>query len=287
MWTTFHLLVNISKTKIAAWVNTGAVAMVALGCSAGEEPALGDGPVQFRCAPTTIPGIGGLDTVTVNGSATLHGRDGAFDVFSNGPVQIAGSAEVDGGVYSASAQVELFDGGSILGEITGNSVAVPDWIPDDEVYYIWYYRENSYTGWTDYGRDPTTSNNYRFSLYGGDSIEMEGLYYFTSLSLTGGATLELSGDTFIVVDGPMTVSGGSRIITDDASQVLFIGTDNDDIEISGGSDVTARMYAPYAPVMVSGTGTRFSGGLVGGTLQLSGSSDLEVTEDALHIWDPC
>ncbi|MEM6996761.1 MAG: hypothetical protein AAF721_40025, partial [Myxococcota bacterium] len=211
-----------------------------------------------------------------------------FDVFSNGGIQIAGNARVTGGLYSGGPGVRVYDAAVVQGEMGKGDITVPDWIPSDEVELIWRWRDNDDIPRTDLGRDPTSDSNLVLTLYGGDSLTLDGgLYYFNELSLSGGATLEFTSRTFIVVDGPMEISTGSSFMTDEPGDVLIIGTDDAAIEISDGASVSMRMYAPYAPVQISGDGTSFTGALVGGTLQMSGASTMEVTEDALHIWNPC
>ncbi len=288
MRTTLCFRAKVSKTNYSAIVVSALLACFAGACDTSaptdEQPA----PSTFRCAANDVPGIGGLQTVTINGTASIAGRSGEFDLFSNGLVQLAGTASVGGGVYSSGMAIQLFDSASVTGDLSTEGADVPNWIPQDEVDLIYAYRRNHRLYETANGRDPTSNSNMDFTLWGGDSITAGGgLYYFNSLSISGGSTLRFSGTAYVVIDGPMTISGGSSLEIDDAGQLLIIGTSGDDIEFSGASDVTARLYAPDAPIMISGADTTFTGGLVGGTLQMSDSSSMEVTEDALHIWNPC
>ncbi|MBL4688683.1 MAG: hypothetical protein JKY37_29110, partial [Nannocystaceae bacterium] len=262
-----------------------------MGCDASEAPAgietsgIDDaGPLEFRCASGDIPGIGGLNAVTINGSASIEGRYGAFDLFSNGDVAVAGTATVHGGIYSAGATVELFDTATVTGEFSSSGVTIPNWIPEAEVAYIARYQRNRDLWRTRYGRDPTYDNNSRFRLYNGDRIDVpSGLYYFNSLSVTGRSRMRVTGTVYMVVDGPITFSGRSSLEVQDAGRLLIIGTSGDAIRISGGSNVTARIYAPDAPVVISGTDTHFTGGVVGGTLQMSGSSTMEVRRPKTQV----
>ncbi|MEM6991804.1 MAG: hypothetical protein AAF721_14955, partial [Myxococcota bacterium] len=59
-----------NKAKLAALT----VALAFVGCCDAPE----EDPLRFRCAATDVPGIGGLDAVTINGDARLYGRDGEF-----------------------------------------------------------------------------------------------------------------------------------------------------------------------------------------------------------------
>ena len=265
--------------------------LLSAGACDTAEPDDGMDPAEFRCSFGTIPGVGARNDVFVSGTAQIYGAggNGNFDVFSNTSVNVSGGGKIWGNAYTPDNEdINVFNSGYIWGQGEGDPIEVPDWIPWDDVNTIWNKRRNNNIGSTAYGRDPTYYYNRKLRLYGGDYLWLPGgRYYFTQLDIASGADLRIYGDVTIVIDGPMSVSDNAKITAYNNADILFIGADDQPIEFSNGSRTNMRLYAPRAPVMVSGNGTQFSGSIVGNTLQVSGSSLLEVTSDALHIWNPC
>lgn len=267
---------------------------VCVGCDAPDTeapPPTATASTAFRCATGNVPGVGGLNTATINGAAIISGLGGEFDLFSNGTIQVAGTALVTGGAYSVVSNIELFNFAVVTGLPSPDATTtgeIPPWIPTDEIAYIETYRENADIGPTFQGRNALSNGDSDLTLYGGDTLVLDpGFYAFDSINLSGGSTLAVRNWAFITLDGPLTVSGGSQITVPDPRDLLLVSGSSGAIDFSGGSDVSMRLYAPLAPITISGFATRFTGGALGATLQLSYTSTMEVTEDALHIWHPC
>jgi hypothetical protein len=116
-----------------------------------------------------------------------------------------------------------------------------------------------------------------FSLGGGGVLTLSpGIYYFKKFTISGGASVILTGPTVIYCTGAFTVSGGSiDNTTANPDNLQIYCTSSDKVTYSGTSAGYANIYAPNSSeVVVSGGGT-FNGSIAsGGSLTVSGGSDL-------------
>lgn len=243
--------------------------------------------VQFRCSPTSLPALGGLDYVELSGGATVRGGERPFDVFSNGKLVVGRGTSVGGGLYSAVGAVSVAAGAFVLGDIKWSGPDIPPHLPTEEAEFVAANSHNAAIGLTANGRRPINDGALR--LYGGDSLQFPNYYYAVDgLELSGGSRLALRYTvTYLFVDGPIEISGGSSIGTSRARHLLIVSMSKQPISISGAStNVLARIYAPYAPIYIT-DGASVQGAVVGRTLEMSGESTMEVTQDGLHIWYPC
>ncbi|MBL4684309.1 MAG: hypothetical protein JKY37_06950 [Nannocystaceae bacterium] len=243
--------------------------------------------VQFRCSASSLPALGGLEYVELSGGATVRGGERPFDVFSNGKLVVGRGTSVGGGLYSAVGAISVAAGAFVLGDIKSSGPEVPPHLPIEEAKFVAENSHNAMIGLTANGRTPISKG--AIHLYGGDSLQFPNYYYYVDgLQLSGESNLALSYTvTYLFVDGPIEISGGSSIGTSQAKHLLIISMSKEPISISGAStNVIARIYAPYAPIYIT-DGASVEGAVVGRTLEMSGESTMEVTQDGLHIWYPC
>jgi hypothetical protein len=118
-----------------------------------------------------------------------------------------------------------------------------------------------------------------FTLAGGDSGDLPpGTYYFTTLTLSGGAKLNITGKTIIYVTGKVDTSGGSL---DNSSQIpsnLQLYPMGTTCVLSGASQTYAVIYGPTADITRSGGNSDFFGAMVGNSLTLSGGGGIHADE---------
>lgn len=242
--------------------------------------------VSFRCAALDVPALGGLDSVLLSGGSAVSGRNGAFDIFSNGDMFLTGGVSVSGGLYSALGDIYVDDDVRVLGGIVEGGLEIPVSVPTDDAAYIEYYRHNSYIGWTNNGRNPVSGS--AFNVYGSDYLRLpDYYYYFDSFSISGDSTVSIRYSvTYIFVDGPVEISGGATLGYSSARHVLLVSMSDEPIVISGDSEVIARIYAPLADVEING-GAHVEGAIVAKSINMSGAATMEVTQDGLHIFYPC
>ncbi|MEM6991806.1 MAG: hypothetical protein AAF721_14965 [Myxococcota bacterium] len=262
---------------------------VAAGCDTASQPeTLPAAPLTaFRCSASDLPALGGLDSVTLSGTSRITSSDWTFDVFTNGKLGVGGEVYVGGGLYSASGSIAMRAGAQILGDLVESGPEIPAYVPETEAEYVERNSHNAQIGLTAGGNTPLVSG--KLTLSGADALQFPHYFYdVDGISLSGGSQVSLSYTvTYVFVDGAIEISGGSSIGTSSARHLLIVSLSDEPIVISGAStSVLARIYAPLAPIQIT-DGARVEGAVVGATLQMSGDSTVEVTQDGLHIWYPC
>jgi len=130
---------------------------------------------------------------------------------------------------------------------------------------------------------------------GGETITLTGgTYFFTSLQLNGGATLEVTGPTTIYITDSFNTSGGTLTNASGVPSDLVIyahpyplpkGTvaPNPGIKFGGGAGSAMAVYAPEVPIVVSGNGDVY-GAILGSTITVTGDSSFHY-DKALSDWN--
>ncbi len=98
-----------------------------------------------------------------------------------------------------------------------------------------------------------------------------GNYWYSSISITRGGRLTLTGSATIYVSGSVTISGDGGIVTAGSlpTNLRINVTTTDAVSKSGDSNLYAAIYAPQSTVTVSGDGDVF-GAIVGNVVSHSG-----------------
>lgn len=130
-----------------------------------------------------------------------------------------------------------------------------------------------------------------------------GNYRVSSITLTGGSTLTLNGSITLHIDGNLSLSGGSSIIIASGAVTIYQNGQKLDISggtvvnisktpanltiygtaglqamnLSGGSDLHALVYAPTAAIKIYGGQNTF-GSVIGNTVDISGGSSVHYDE---------
>ncbi len=136
----------------------------------------------------------------------------------------------------------------------------------------------------------------------------DGNYRFSSINLSGAAKLTLTGQVTLHVDGNLTVTGGASFViasgatvtiyqngqkinisggamvnnNQDPKKLVIYGTAGmKSIDLSGGTNLHALIYAPTADISISG-GQNTYGSVVGKTVVLSGGASVHFDERLLN-----
>src|SRR5262249_26304689 len=120
------------------------------------------------------------------------------------------------------------------------------------------------------------------SINGGTIASLgKGTYNFNTLTLTGNSTLtvntgavviNIAGASLTVNATALDLSGGSLVnSTGLTSNVLINYPGSNPIKLSGGTQMSALIYAPNAPVNING-GSHFYGSIVGNTINSGGNT---------------
>ncbi|HTL47363.1 MAG TPA: collagen-binding domain-containing protein [Verrucomicrobiae bacterium] len=105
-----------------------------------------------------------------------------------------------------------------------------------------------------------------------------GTYRFSSISITGNATLQATGPVDIYVDGPVKIAGnGISTQANTPPNFLLFVTTADDVQLSGNGNFYGGIYAPLSHVKNTGNGELY-GAVVSDTYQQTGNGNVHYDE---------
>ena len=213
-----------------------------------------------RCA-----GIWGLEGMRIDGNVTTDSydsTDGPYgpgnmrqngdlcscrDIVTHGGVDIRGDAMYGEG-YS-------FDPHGSSYEVSGTVASYGCGTPDIDVNYAWAAQNNDNDSipLTFQERDPYRHGHGSLYVGGSDHLTLPpGTYYFTSMTLSGQAYLEITGPTTIYIDGNATLTGGGVLNLTEDPRNLTIYARGPNLKLGGGSSFHGSLIAPTATVELMG-----------------------------------
>jgi hypothetical protein len=214
---------------------------------------------------------------------SYYSDDGAYspgsaghngDVCSNGPIVLGPLSQIDGDAHPGVGQ-SVMGSGSVTG--TRDSLIEPLRIASIDMTDVSVSNDNVQIPLSDQGNNPLQTNDVLY-LPPGDSVTIpEGVYYFTRLTLGGGAMLNFTGRTVVYVNGDLFASGGAIVNMTEIPANLQLYCNGTTCGLSGSSDFHGVVYAPNARVSRSGTAD-FFGMMLGNELILSGSGGLHADD---------
>ena len=237
----------------------------------------------FKITPGTPPsggfGIFGKELVSFGGSGGLansYTMVGGVPVYGD-DVVIQSNVEIDTG-SSATVYGDLISGGTVDGDIpptgtvTTGAPLVPDFAPVAACGPPFSGTSGIHLG-AGGTYDPSNGKLVCGSSCGNVSFD-PGTYCFGLFSLTGGATLTVTGPTIINVTDKFVAGGGAIVNTtmDPAQFQLnssYVGKAA--VSMTGGSGSFIQVYAPAGDVVVGGGGDLF-GSIVGVNVEFTGGS---------------
>jgi hypothetical protein len=223
-------------------------------------------------------GIFGINSVNLSGGSSTCGGTGppcsasTSRVGSNGTIALsAGTTVIRGSAFSGTT-VTTSGGASVTGTTT-NHYATQTFAAVTACGPPY----SSATGITMGSGGTYTASTGVFNQPGGHTATLApGTYCFSSVTLSGGSTLAISGATTVNVTGNWDSSGGSiSNTTNDPNNFNLNSSSNCTgstcVVLSGGSSAYMKLYAPTADVTISGAST-FYGSFIGKSLTASGGS---------------
>ena len=237
-------------------------------------------------------GFVGLDSVRLHNNSrtdSYNSDEGDFgsgpiyengDVCSNGPVLLDySSVQVRGDAEGSSIEIRQGSNGSISGQqstASGTREENPvdfsqtasnndnDTIPPRPPYD---YRGTSYV-----------TNDGDFILDGGQRLTLSsGVYHFRDMTVQGGGRLTIDGDVTIYIERRMRYDNGTSANPGAAPSELKINVGQGPVNLQGGHDLHAVLYAPQADVIIENN-ARFYGSIIGQTLTVGGGAQLHYDE---------
>ncbi|MCH7768072.1 MAG: hypothetical protein IH828_03965 [Nitrospinae bacterium] len=250
--------------------------------------------VSYRMGPCG-GGIIGQKKVTLNSSSTTDSYNSELGPYSpatagqNGDVCSCGDIELNSvSVVKGDARpgpdktVILNDSSYVTGSTNPGGCPVLD---DIEFGDIATNNDNgNIPAVTDGGKDPFEMGPYDLALSSGDSITLPGgRYYFTSVELSNGASLQVDGPTVIYLTGTFSVSN-SNIINpgQNPENLIIMASSNEDVQLNHNVDFYGVLYAPNAHV-VNGSTVDFYGAVMGEEVSLNSSGAVHYDESLYEL----
>ncbi|HXS99948.1 MAG TPA: T9SS type A sorting domain-containing protein [Elusimicrobiota bacterium] len=200
--------------------------------------------------------LAGLDSVTLSGGAGVTGT-----VRTNGAFAASGKSTVTGDVF---AKTDSLDGQSaVSGSVTLGQATL------SEAYDLAAAAARASANNND-AAVPALSGG-ALTLSGGTVALPAGDYYLTGLSLSGKASLTVSGRVNIFLHGPLSVTGQAQLNSTGDANDLWIVSDSGDVSLSGQGRAALNLYAPASAASISGGG-EFAGHVLAQSVSLSGNS---------------
>jgi hypothetical protein len=245
-------------------------------------------------------GLFGVNGINLSGGSTVCSGNvvscatgsSTARVGSNGTIALSGGSTVIKGTASAGTSVTLSGGASVTGTSTNNaaSVTMPAVTNCGGPYSI---SGVAPAGTITMGSGGTyNSATGVLNQGGGHAMSLSpGTYCFSSVTLSGGSTMNITGATIIYMTGPWNTSGQSVTnSTGDPANLLIKSsyncTGSTCFVLSGGSAAYMQVYAPQADIVLSGS-SPFYGSFVGRSFDISGGSSvmsMGVTGAKLANW---
>ena len=238
--------------------------------------------VSYRMGPC-VGGIIGQKKVTLNSSSTTDsynselgpyssataGQNG--DVCSCGDIELNSVSVVKGDAHPGPDHTVILNNSSyVTGSTNPGGCPV---LADIELGDIATNNDNgNIPAVTDKGKDPFEMGPYDLALSSSDSLTLPGgEYYFTSVDLSSGATLQVDGPTVIYVTGTFSVSN-SNIINpgQNPENLIIMASSAEVVQFNHNVDFYGVLYAPNAHVM-NGSSVNFYGAVMGEEVTLSSS----------------
>jgi hypothetical protein len=245
-------------------------------------------------------GIFGDVSITITGNGETNSYDSSTDptasnLLSNGDV---GTNATGDGVVSLS-------GNSV---INGDAQVGPGGNPATDITLNGNTAVNGDTGAADSAKDMTPMTDpgggtpETLSISGNNTKTISsGTYRLPSISISGNAIGEISGDVTLYLDGNTSISGNGKLkilpgasltiytsgtvsisgngivnqnINPKPEECVLLGTAScTNVSVSGNGDLYAAIYAPAATTSVTGNGDIY-GSLIGDTVTISGNGEV-------------
>lgn len=201
------------------------------------------------------------------------------DICSGGAITLSGSFDINGDVMAGFGHPFTINGNA--GTATGLTTSRVDEVPEFSVDLgdVVYSNDNELIGLTDDERSPWRKTGWHLDIKGTDNLTLDpGTYYFESMTLGGGSSITVLGPTTIYISGSVRATGGMIVNETENPADLTILSTGTEFKLGGGSAFYGTLVAPYADVVLSGSGSSFFGALVGKTVTFNGGFEIHVDE---------
>ena len=247
-------------------------------------------------------GLIGIDWIQLNGTTMTDGYNAATTNYNPGHADNTGSIATNGtitGKGTVDIKGDAFPGPSpgdkvdLVGnsEVTGYQKPLDEEMHFDPVSTPTTYNNAPLQTLLDSKGKPVFDNQRNLSIKSNAAVVIPGgteanpnIYYINNLSITGNGDITFTGPVIMYVSGNVDITGNGSVNETHVPaylQVNVVGSGT--VDIGGGSELYAHVYAPQSPVTVHGTGgsSGFFGTIVGKSLDVKGNSALHYDESGL------
>lgn len=227
--------------------------------------------------------------------STAPGDNG--DVCTNGHVRLIGYAGINGDAHPGPEEDGVEMGGDNY--VTGDTSILEDYIdfPPVNVGTAATANDNNTIPLSSLGNDPLDESG-ALKLGGAGTKQKHGgggtaptqhesltlapgTYYLSGLELNNGATLHVSGQTYIYVNGDVNLTGGGIVNETRIPMKLQIYPLGSEFWLPNDVDLHAVIYSTTSAIEKAGGAGGFFGKMVGQKIKINGSGGLHVDDSAV------
>jgi hypothetical protein len=243
--------------------------------------------------PLLPGGLASTGDISLSGNVTIdsyHSTEGAYDpgtagdngdVATDGSVSITGSVTVNGDV--TGGDVSSGGGGTVTGDMS--EPRRPISLPPVDTSGVESDNDNDQLPLIQQGNrmvSPLDADR-NFSLSSNVDYDIPpGTYYFNDMTLSGQATLNLSGPTVFYLTGDLDTSGGDVVNTTEDPKNLVIYMTGGTATVNASVDWYGVIYAPETDIQFTGSADVY-GAIVGASIDASGSGEIHFDEDVSFV----
>ncbi len=287
---------NIGDYTVTAWVSSDGMSATATAMGYAPNRSSPDAKRTIKVTyarhnfARAVVGTGGI---TMSGQAYTDSYDSSLglysaqphtqngDIASNGAITLSGQAHINGDANPGAGYP--FSGTPNVSGSYGTLQApvVVDPIPASTMDAARTTNNNGNIIYAP-GNNPLTG--YALSVSGSNSITLPGgTYYFTSVNISGQASINVTGASTVYVDGGnVTVSGQGIVNNTGLPKNLLIYSTGSIATLSGQAAFAGAIYAPTATVTLSGQ-DNFYGSIVCGSSIDSGQAAIHFDLSLLNV----
>lgn len=239
--------------------------------------------------PLLPGGLSATGDISLSGNVTIdsyHSTEGTYDpatagdngdVVTDGSVSITGNVTINGDV--TGGDVSAGGGGTVTGDMS--EPRRPINLPPVDTSAVETDNDNDQLPLIQQGNklESPLDADRNFSLSSNADYDVPpGTYYFNDMTLSGQATMNLSGPTVFYLTGNLDTSGGEVVNTTEDPKNLVIFMTGETATVNASVDWYGVLYAPETDIQFTGSSDVY-GAIVGASIDASGSGELHYDED--------
>jgi Flp pilus assembly protein TadG len=229
-----------------------------------------------------IPGTPATDSYdSSEGPYSLAAAGDRASICSDGPITVSGGAMVNGDSMSGRGYDTALNGGAGVSGAIGERRRPLD-LPPVDPHAAAISNNNDdlpqiYLGSSSHLTSPI-NNQGDLDLVAGEHVDFPpGTYYLRNLTLHGGSSIGISGETRIYLTGNLDTAGGLILNSSADPNNLKILMTGGTAKLTADSAFYGVLYAPNTDVTVGGSADLY-GAIVGRTLSVNGSGNAHYDE---------